>query len=402
MTGPELVVVGLDYATAPIDLRERVAFADSEIPTALARLTDTDDRLLEQAAILSTCNRVEVYGATRSRASRKKLTVFLAHYHGLDPSELTGSVYVHRDAEVAHHLAATSAGLHSLVLGEAQIQGQVHRALAHAIAAGTAGPELQRMFESAISAGRQVRSRTTIARGVASVSHAGIELVRQRLGTLSQSTVLLIGAGTMGELAAKHLIKHRPHGLLVLGRGPERALRLAERYGGRALVSDQLGEALARSDVVISSTSAPHAILHRPQLEIAVGGRGGHKSEPLVLLDLATPRDVDAAVAGLTGLEVYTIDDLRPVVERALTQRRAELPAAHSLVRDEVARFTGWLRRRETAAALRSVGADVEWASAAAPLARNEKAGAGAPEGVHTKESQGYACQIHAQACRRR
>ncbi|HEY1774962.1 MAG TPA: hypothetical protein VGG41_02270 [Solirubrobacteraceae bacterium] len=110
---------------------------------------------------------------------------------------------------------------------------------------------------------------------------------------------------------------------------PERALRLAERYGGRALVSDKLGEALTRSDVVISSTSAPHAILHRPQLEIAVGGRGGHESEPLVLLDPATPRDVDAAVAGLTGLEVYTIDDLRPVVERALTRRRAELPAAY-------------------------------------------------------------------------
>jgi glutamyl-tRNA reductase len=331
----------------------------------LAHLNDPDDPLLE-AAILSTCNRVEVYGAARSRASREKLTVFLARYHGLDPSEFTGSVYVHRDAEVAHHLSATSAGLHSLVLCEAQIQGQVRRALAHAISAGTAGPELQRMVESAISAGRQVRSRTTIPRGVGSVSHAGIELVRQRLGTLSQSTVLLIGAGTVGELAAKHLIKHRPHELLVLGRGPERAMRLAERYGGRALVCDQLGEALARSIVVISSTSAPHAILHRRQLEIAVGGRGGRRSEPLVLVDLATPRDVDAAVAGLTGLEVYTIDDLRPLVERALTQRGAELAAAYSLVRDEVARFTGWLRRRETAAALRSLGTEVEWTRATA------------------------------------
>jgi glutamyl-tRNA reductase len=342
----QLVVVGLDHTTAPIHLRERIAFADSEVPVALARLTDPDDPLLEQAAILSTCNRVEVYGAARSRRPREELTSFLARYHGLDPDELAGAVYVHRDIEAAHHLAATSAGLHSLVLGEAQIQGQVRRALGHAIAAGTAGPELRRLFDSAISAGRQVRSRTALARGVASVSHAGIELVRQRLGTLSPSTVLLIGAGTMGELAAKHLIKHRPRELLVLGRGRARAERLAERYGGRALMSDQLGEALARADVVISATSAPHAILHRHQLEQALAHRGGTHAHPLLLIDLATPRDVDRAAAGVTGVEVYTIDDLRPVVERTLTQRSAELPAAYSVVRAEVARFTRWRLER--------------------------------------------------------
>jgi glutamyl-tRNA reductase len=385
MTGPELVALGLDHTTAPIDLRERVAFVDSEVPAALARLTDPDDGLLEQAAILSTCNRVEIYGATRSPASREELTSFLASYHGLAPDELSGSVYVHRDVEVPHHLAATSAGLHSLVLGEAQIQGQVRRALAHAIVAGTAGPELRRMFESAISAGRQVRSRTALARGVASVSHASIELVRQRLGTLSQSTVLLIGAGTMGELAAKHLIKHRPHELLVLGRGTERAQRVAECYGGRALISDQLGEALARSDVVISSTSAPHAILHRRQVEHALGARGGHRSRPLVLVDLATPRDVDPAVAGLTGVEVYTIDDLRPVVERTLAQRSAELPLAYALVRAEVARFTGWLRRRETAAELRSLQTNVERAE---------------PRGSHGGEA-GIRLPIHVRASAR-
>jgi glutamyl-tRNA reductase len=353
MTGPELVAVGLDHRTAPIDLRERVAFADSEIPTALARLTDPDDRLLEQAVILSTCNRVEVYGAARSRRSRDELTSFLARYHGLAPDELSDSVYVHRDVEVAHHLAATSAGLHSLVLGEAQIQGQVRRALAHAIVAGTAGPELRRMFESAISAGRQVRSRTALARGVASVPHASIELVRQRVGTLGQSTVLLIGAGTMGELAAKHLIKHRPRELLVLGRGSARAERLADRYRGRAVTSDQLGEALAQSDVVISSTSAPHPIVHRRQLQHALADRDD--ARPLLLIDLATPRDVDPAVAGLPGVELYTIDDLRTVVERTLAQRSAELPAADSIVRGEVTRFTGWLYRRETAAGLRSL-----------------------------------------------
>jgi glutamyl-tRNA reductase len=142
--GVRLVAVGLDHTTAPIDLRERVAFADFEVPAALARLTGPEHPLLEQAAILSTCNRVEVYGAARSWRSREELTSFLARYHGLAPDELSGSVYVHRDAEVPHHLAATSAGLHSLVLGEAQIQGQVRRVLAHAVAAGTAGPSYGR------------------------------------------------------------------------------------------------------------------------------------------------------------------------------------------------------------------------------------------------------------------
>jgi glutamyl-tRNA reductase len=359
LPGPQLVVVGLDHRTAPIDLRERVAFADSEVPAALAHLTDPDDPLLEQAVILSTCNRVEVYGAARSGNPVEERTSFLARYHGLDPHELEGCVYVHRGAEVAHHLAATSAGLHSLVLGEAQIQSQVRRALEYAIAAGTAGPELRRLFESAISAGRQVRSRTALARGVASVSHASIELVRQRLGTVSPSTVLLIGAGATGELAAKHLIKHRPRELLILGRGSARACRLAERYGGRALTSDQLVDGLARSDVVISSTSAPHTVVHGDQLQHALADRGGSNPRPLLLIDLATPRDIDPAAAGLTGVELYTIDDLRPVVERTLAQRSAELPAAYSIVRGEVARYTQWLTRRETAAGRRSLNTEV-------------------------------------------
>jgi glutamyl-tRNA reductase len=239
--------------------------------------------------------------------------------------------------------------MHSLALGEAQIQGQVRCALEYAIAAGTAGPELRRLFESAICAGRRVRSRTALARGAATVSHASIELVRQRLGELSQSTVLLIGAGTTGELAAKHLVKHHPHELLILGRGNVRAGRLAKRYAGRALTLDQLDEALARSDVVICSTSAPSTIVHRDQLERALAARGGANPRPLLLIDLATPRDVHPAVSGLPGVEVSTIDDLRPIVERTRSQRAAALPAAHAIADAEVARFTGWLSRREAA-----------------------------------------------------
>jgi glutamyl-tRNA reductase len=289
-----------------------------------------------------------LYGIARSRPGREQLAAFLARYHGVAPCELKDALYVHRGDKVADHLAATAAGMHSLVLGEAQIQGQVRTALEHALEAGTAGPELRRLFESAIAAGRRVRSGTALGRGVASVPHASVEFIRHRLGTLSNSTVLLIGAGTTGELAAKHLVKHGVRELLVFGRDVTRAECFARRYGGRVVRSGSLGEALAQSDVVISSTGAPHPIVHRDQLEHALARRGFADSAPLLLIDLAVPRDIDPAVGGLAGVELHTIDDLRQTVERTLTRRSAELPAAYSILRTEVARFTDWLRRRET------------------------------------------------------
>jgi glutamyl-tRNA reductase len=344
----ELLVVGLDHTTADVDLREQVAFTGAETGPALERLTDGVDPLLEQAAILSTCNRVELYGAARSRPSRHELAALLARQRGLDPSALMDALYVHRGDEAAHHLAATAAGMHSLVFGEAQIQGQVRTALEHALGAGSAGPELRRMFESAIAAGRRVRSRTALGRGIASVPQASVELAVERLGTLRHSTVLLIGAGTAAALAAKQVSKHGARELLVLGRDLTRAERLAQEHGGRVVTRDQLGDALQQSDVVISSTGAPHHVLHRDEVEHALPDPG---DSPLLLIDLAVPRDIDPAVAQLPRVEVYTLDDLRQVVERAVVRRRAELPAARAVLRAEVSRFTTWLRRRELVAA---------------------------------------------------
>jgi glutamyl-tRNA reductase len=361
----QLVAVGIDHTTAGVELRERVAFTDAAIPAALAQLTDPADPLLEQAAILSTCNRVELYGVARSRRPRGELMSFLARYHGLDLRELAAAVYAHRGDEVAHHLAATAAGMHSIVLGEAQIQGQVRTALEHAITAATAGPELRRLFESAIAAGRQVRSRTAFGRGVASAPHAAVEFARQHLGTLTESTVLLIGAGTTAELAAKHFAKHDMRELLILARATTRAQQLADRHDGRAITPDRLGEALARSDVVISCTSAPHAIVHHDHLKHALANRDSATSLPLLLIDLAVPRDIDPAAATLPGIELYTLDDLHQNVKRTLTQRSAELPAAYTVLRAEVARFTRWLNRRETAATLSPLTAEVEQARAA-------------------------------------
>lgn len=347
----QLVAIGLDHTTAGIELRERLAFADAEIPAALRQLADPVEAALEQAAILSTCNRVEVYAVARARPSRGELTAWLARYHGLEPEELSNATYFHRGGDVAHHLAATAAGMRSLVLGEAQILGQVRIALEHALGSGTAGPELRRLFESAIAAARRARSETALGRGVASIPQASVEFACGRLGSLTGSAVLLIGAGNMGELAAKQLVKSRVSELLVLGRDQARAGRLAERYGGRAIAPERLIEALAGSDVVISSSGAPRPIVYRGELESALARRGMGPSRPLVLIDLAVPRDVDPAVSALAGVELHTIDDLEQVVQGAFAQRRAELPAAYSILRSEVARFTRWLAARAAMAA---------------------------------------------------
>jgi glutamyl-tRNA reductase len=345
----QFVVIGVDHTTAGIELRERLAFAHAEIPPLLQRLTDPDRSLLDQAAILSTCNRVELYGIARSRPAERRLASSLVRSRGLDTSEIGSALYVHRGDGVAHRLAATAAGMHSLVLGEAQIQGQIRTALELALTAGTAGPELRRLFESAIATGRRVRAGTAIGRGTASIPHAGVEYACSRLGTLSNATVLLIGAGTVCELAARQLVKRGTRQLLVLGRDPSRAVELATSYGGHAVTSDRVEEAVARCDVVISATGAGHPVLHRDQLRRAVA-RGGVGSVPLLIFDLSVPRDVDPAAAALPGVEVHTIDDLRRIVERTLDTRRAELPEAQAILGREVLRFADWLRRRQAAA----------------------------------------------------
>ncbi|HEY6758709.1 MAG TPA: glutamyl-tRNA reductase [Baekduia sp.] len=344
----ELVAIGLDHTTAGIGLRERVAFDGDDVATALAQLTDPRAGLLEQAAILSTCNRVEVYGAAPSPPASAALASFLARRRGVDRFELARALYVRRGDRVLCHLAATAAGMHSLVLGEAQIQGQVRGALDAALAAGTAGPELRRLFESAIAAARRVRADTGVGRGATSVPHAGVALVRARLGTLRDASVLLIGTGDAAELTARHVAKRGgPRALVVLGRDVARAERFARRHGGRALGADRLGEALARADVVFSARGSERPVVRRADVERALAaGRRRSADAPLQLVDLAVPRDVEPAVGRLAGVELHTVDDLRRVVARNLSQRGDHLPAAREIVVAEGHRFTRWLDRR--------------------------------------------------------
>ena len=341
-----LVNLGLDHSTAGVEWRERIAFADAEIPPVLQRLVAPATGPLEQAAILSTCNRVEVYGVARRRGDEGRLRPFLAHYHGLDTTEVVARLHVHRGDQVAHRLAETAAGMHSLVLGEPQILGQIRRALDLALAAGTAGVELRRMFESAISAGRRVRSGTAIGRGSASVPHASVEFARRRLGTLDKTTVLLVGTGEMTELAAKQLVRHGAKEILVSGRSVCGANRFVERYDGRVVSPDGLEDALSECHLVISATSAPTPTVHVELLQRALARRDP-ASPPLLLIDLSVPRSIDPRAMGLDGVEGHAIDDLHGMAQDALMQRRAELPRAQLILEAEVTRFTRWLSRRE-------------------------------------------------------
>jgi len=344
----QFMAAGVDHTTVGIEVRDRLAFADAEMPSALERLTDPIGGMFEQAAILSTCNRVELYGIARSSPSERQLASFLAGSHELPASRVAPMLSIYRGDEVAFHLAATASGMCSLVLGEAQILGQIRTALEHALAAGTAGPELRRLFESSIAAGRKVRSGTSIGRGALSIPAASVELARRRRGTLAQSTVLLLGTGRAAQLAAQQLIKRDVGRLLVLSRTPSRAREFARAHGGHAILQERLDGALTCADVVITATGAPLRVLRHDQVQRALARRRAD-STPLLVIDLSVPRAVEPSAADLEGLELHTVDDLRDVVERALVQRRAALPAAYEILRGEVARFVTWCDRRQAA-----------------------------------------------------
>jgi glutamyl-tRNA reductase len=353
----DLLAVGIDHTTAPVELRERLAFADGDIPVALRRLAGAGEP--RQAAIVATCSRVELYAIMPRFGAQAELAAFLARHHGLEERELAGSLYALHGDDVAHHLAATAAGMNSLVLGEAQVQGQVRAAMEIAAAAGTAGPELRRLFEAALVAGRRVRAETSLGRGIASISHAGAELARRRLGDLEGATAVLIGSGEVSELAAKHLVAQGAGRLVVVGRNLDRALQVAQRHGADACDLPRLPEVLCEADVVIGSSASAEPVLGAGLVERAVQARAG-RPRPLLLIDLAVPRDVDPAAGALDGVELFTIDDLRGVVEQTLSRRAAELPAAYAIIHREVRRFTSWMSRRQAFAAQRSLRREAE------------------------------------------
>ncbi len=345
----KLIMVGLDHTSASVSVRECLAFSATDLPTALSQLTKRNNGtppLLAEAVILSTCNRVELYGTTSNAVGiEQRMVEFLARFHNLSEDQFADSLFHYSGEAVITHLFETAAGLRSLVLGEAQIQGQVRTAYDTAQRVRSAGPILTRFFRSAISTGKRVRHETSLGSGAASVSQAGVELARQRLGSLDDRRVLLVGSGAVSELAAQNLLANGAGELLVVNRTYERGLELAARYGARAMYFEELIDAMALSDIVISSTAAPVTVINYEHVDAAMRiKREQHSPPEMLLIDLAVPRDIAPEVTQVPGAHLFTVDDLHEVVNQTLVQRSAAINAAREIVNEEVDAFKAWMR----------------------------------------------------------
>ena len=330
-----LVLIGVNHKTAPIALRERLAISREALPEATRALAAFPG--VNECMILSTCNRVELLAVVQPSAV--DLASFLGQHFGLDPAQLTPHLYVHRDREAVEHLFRVAASLDSMVVGEPQILGQVKEAFQAARAAGTVAGQLEHLLQSAFAAAKKVRSETEIGANSVSIASVAVELARKIFGSLQGRTVLLVGAGKMSELAARHLVQQGVGTILVANRTLERAERMAAEFGGSVVPIEQLYDAASQADIVISSTSAPHAIF---KLEHGQAFLRRRRNRPMFFIDLAVPRDVDPAMGELEGIFVYDIDDLQQVAAEHMAGRSHEASDAEALIAAEVERFHQW------------------------------------------------------------
>src|SRR5512144_1904305 len=339
----EIVIVGLNHRTAPVEVRERLAFPADTVGHALRGLRECDG--ISEGVILSTCNRVEV--CVLSDAGYKgveHVKEFLSGFHGVPIGELSDHLYHHLGEEAVRHLFRVSSSLDSMVLGEPQILGQVKDAYGYACEFKAIGPVLDKFFTKAFSVAKRVRTETRVANSAVSVSYAAVELAKKILGDLPDKTVMLIGAGEMCELAARHLLSAGARGILVTNRTFERAVLLAEEFDGTAVRFEELASHLKRSDIILSSTGAPHFILKREDVEAVIRIR---RNRPMFFIDMAVPRDIDPDANQIDNVYVYDIDDLNNVIETNLEERQKEAARAEEIVTAEVQSFFRWLEAQQ-------------------------------------------------------
>jgi glutamyl-tRNA reductase len=338
-----LALIGLNHRTAQLDLRERAVLQTVRLPEVLRQLAGRPG--IAEVLILSTCNRVEILSSVADPdVGLQLLEEFLQETSGIEPPALSRALYRYTDTAAVHHLFRVASSLDSMIVGEPQILGQVKSFYAVAVDAGTVGPSLNALVQSAIHAAKRVRSETSIGEYSVSVSSAAVELARKIFGRLDGRHVLIVGAGKMGELAARHLARSGADRVRVTNRNPEAARELARIFSGEAVPFSELPKWLARSDVVITSTGSPE-VLGDARLAWAVAAE--RKSVPIVFIDIAVPRNVDPAVAAIDGVFCYDIDDLGSVVEANLIERRRESTLAEKVVEQEVATYTQRMRAQE-------------------------------------------------------
>jgi glutamyl-tRNA reductase len=354
----DILAFGVSHKTAPLALRERLSLTEGRAVAALRELTEAET--IAEAAAISTCNRTELYLVVSDpvEAESEALGV-LTRKAEIRPTELLGHLYSLRGADAGRHLLRVTAGLDSMIVGEAEIQGQVKRAYELALVEGATGPILNRLFRGALAAGGRARAETAIGERGVSIPSVAVEVAKRALGDLSTRKVLMIGAGATAELVARALVAHGVDTVFVANRHHDRALGLAQRFEGEAIRFESLPEQLVEVDVVVSTTNSPHHIIERDGLEAVMAERDGR---PLLLMDIAVPRDIEPACREMPGISVYDIDDVQQIVERNAGVREAEATRAERIIESELDRFQRWLASLEvvpTIAALRERGDEV-------------------------------------------
>jgi len=362
----EILAIGVSHKTAPVAVREKLALPPARATEFLRDLRG--DAAVREAVAISTCNRTELYVVGDPVEAETAALGMLARQAGIRPTELAGPMYSLRNCDAARHLYRVTSGLESMVIGEAEVQGQVKRAHEHALASGTAGPLTNRLFRAALATGKRVRTETAIGDGHLSTSSVAVALAREELGDLRGRHVILIGAGETAELTAEALAAEVVETIFVANRRRDRALSLAKRFGGAAVSFDDLPAELASADMVLASTASPHPIIGEEEMAEVMAARDG---KPILMIDLAVPRDVDAACGELPGVTLHDIDDLQAVIARNRRVRQVEARRAEGIIEEEIQHFARWLGSLEvlpTIAALQERGREIAFSV----LAENE------------------------------
>jgi glutamyl-tRNA reductase len=349
-----IIALGLNHRTAPIEVRERVAFAQERLKDALREMLSLPK--VREGAIVSTCNRTEVYAAVAGGGESELLRWF-PRTHGLNVEDVRPYLYLYLEGEAIRHLLRVSCGLDSLVLGEPQILGQIKTAYAQAGEAQAVGPVLNRMFQHAFAVAKQVRTDTAIGASPISVAFAAVSLARQIFGDLGSKTALLIGAGETIELAARHLRGNGIGRMIVANRTFERAHALAEPFGGFAIALHELGDHLHEADMVITATASQLPILGKGAVESALKRR---KRRPMFMVDIAVPRDIEPEVGDLEDVYLYTVDDLEQVIDENRRSRQEAAQQAEEIIDAQVGHFLDWLRMQGSADIIRDLRASAE------------------------------------------
>ncbi len=344
-----LLALGINHKTAPVALRERVSFTPDTLDQALNSLLSQP--MVQSGVVLSTCNRTELYLSVEQQADlQEKLVRWLCDYHNLPEADVHNSLYWHQDNAAVSHLMRVASGLDSLVLGEPQILGQVKKAHADSSRDRALTSELERMFQKTFSVAKRVRTETEIGASAVSVAFAACSLARQIFESLSTVNVLLVGAGETIELVARHLREHSVKKLMIANRTRERAQLLADEVGAEVINLAEIETRLSEADIIISSTASQLPIIGKGMVERALKAR---RNQPMLLVDIAVPRDVEPEVGKLPNAYLYSVDDLQAIIEQNMAQRKAAALQAESIVVQESGEFMAWLRAQSAGESIR-------------------------------------------------